>query len=149
MKRYAAAIVLLPILLTTPTAAETRDYICSATAVKLDEQRMEIWCADALLLNNRPQDRFREVRKFAFPTVQQNLVPQLGSQGKLLDYYLDLAQNAVMSSRKLHIWFETDYLKSETYGCDPEECRAIVALAITHLSAEIPLLVTEDDFADQ
>jgi len=136
--------------LSSPAAqAETRDYVCSPTAVRMDEQKMEIWCTDPLLLNSRSQDRFKEVRRFAFPTIQQNLSPQLGSQFKMLDYYLDIAQRAVTSSRKLHIWFETDYLRSQAFGCEPTDCRAIVGLAITHLPAAPPQSLPEADLSDQ
>jgi len=119
-------------LFAAAASAEIRDSGCAPTAVRVDEQRMEIVCADPFLLNDRAKDRFREVQRFAFPIITQNLQPQLGSQAKLLDYYLELAREAVVHSRVLHVWFDTDYSLSQLYGCDPTNCRAIVALAITH-----------------
>ncbi len=130
----ALAVFLAPL----GAVAEMLDYSCAPTAVRVDEQRIEILCADALVLNERTQDRFRQVDRFAFPMISQSFQPQFGSQVKLLDYYLDLAQNAVLHSRVLHVWFDTDHSSSGLYGCDPEKCRAIVALALTHAPALAP-----------
>jgi hypothetical protein len=113
-------------------SAATRDAPCAPTAVRVDEQKIEILCADTVVLNDRSQDRFREVERFAYPMVSQNFQPQLGSQVKLLDYYLEMAQNAVVNSRLLHVWFDSDHSRSQMYGCAPTNCRAIVALAITY-----------------
>jgi len=115
-----------------PAFAEVRDFGCAATAVKVDERRIEILCAEPVLLSDRSTDRFRQVDRIAFPMISQNFQPQFGSQVKLLDYYLDVAQNALLHSRTLHVWFETDYSTSQSYGCDPTNCREIVALALTH-----------------
>ena len=121
-----------------PAAAEMRETACVPTAVKIDLQKMEILCADSFVLSDRSQDRFREVSSFAFPLVTQNFQPQLGSQFKLLDYYLDLAETALVNGRLLHVWFETDFSRSRSYGCDPLSCREIVALAVTHAPAVAP-----------
>ena len=119
-------------------AAETRDYSCAPTAVRVDKQRIEILCAEPLVLNERSQDPFRQVDRFAYPMISQDFQPQLGSQVKLLDYYLEVAQSAVIYSRRLHVWFDTDYSLSRLFGCDPENCRPIVGLALTHAPAVAP-----------
>lgn len=111
--------------------AETRDFSCIPSAVKVDEQKIEIVCAEPILLSDRSQDRFREVDRFAYPMVSRNFQPLLGSQVKLLDYFLDVAQSAVIHERQLHIWFETDYAVSADFGCDPVNCRQLTALALT------------------
>ena len=147
-QRLVPALALLAMFSALAARAETKDYVCSPTAVRLDEQKMEIWCLTPLVLDSPLQDRFKEVRRFAFPTVQQNLRPQLGSQFKMLDYYLDIAQRAVISSRKLHVWFETDYFQSQGFGCDPTDCRAIVGLAITNLPDVPPLASEEDELSE-
>jgi len=118
--------------------AEVRDFGCAPTAVKVDEKRIEILCAEPMVLSDRAQDRFRQVERVSFPMVSQNYQPQFGSQVKLLDYYLDLAQTALVHQRTLHVWFESDYTRSQIYGCDPTNCREIVALAITHEAAPAP-----------
>jgi hypothetical protein len=133
-----------------PAGAETLDYSCAPTAVRVDEQRIEILCAEPIVLNERSQDRFREVDRFAYPMISQSFQPQLGSQGKLLDYYLDVAQNAVIHSRLLHVWFDTDYSRSGLFGCDPENCRPLVGLALTHAPAVAPpQAVTLEPASDQ
>ncbi|MDH3404113.1 MAG: hypothetical protein OES32_16100 [Acidobacteriota bacterium] len=121
-----------------PGSAETLDYSCAPTAVRVDEQRIEILCAEPIILDERSQDRFRRVDRFSYPMISQSFQPQLGSQVKLLDYYLDVAQNAVLHSRVLHVWFDTDHSLSPLYGCDPENCRALVGLALTHAPAVVP-----------
>jgi len=119
--------------------AEVRDFGCAPTAVKVDERSIEILCADPMVLNERASDRFRQVERVAFPMISQNFQPQFGSQVKLLDYYLEVAQNALLHSRTLHVWFETDYTRSQAYGCDPVNCREIVALALTHERVTAPV----------
>ncbi len=126
---------LAAILASASTTAEMLDYSCAPTAVRVDEQRIEILCAEPIVLNERSQDRFRQVDRFAFPMISQSFQPQLGSQVKLLDYYLEVAQNAIVHSRMLHVWFDTDHALSRIYGCNPENCRALVGLALTHAPA--------------
>jgi hypothetical protein len=115
--------------------AALRDAGCVPTAVRVDNQKIEILCAEPVVLSDRSQDRFREVQRFAYPMVAQSYQPQLGSQGKLLDYFLDMAQRAVTHSLQLHVWFDDDHTQPSLYGCDPHDCRGIVALAITHAPA--------------
>ena len=67
---------------------------------------------------------------------------------KLLDSSLEVARNALLHSRTLHVWFQTDYSRSQSYGCDPINCREIVALALTHERAVAPV-ATPPDAADQ
>lgn len=142
MRPVASMILCLSALaavLAPPSAgAETRDYSCAPTAVRVDKQRIEVLCAEPLVLNERSQDRFRQVDRFAYPMISQDFQPQLGSQVKLLDYYLEVAQSAVLHSRRLHVWFDTDFSLSRLYGCDPENCRPIVGLALTHAPVVAP-----------
>ena len=119
--------------------AELRDFGCAPTAVKVDEKRIEILCAEPMVLSDRSTDRFRQVERVAFPMISQNFEPQFGSQVKLLDYYLEVAQNALLHSRTLHVWFESDFSRSQIYGCDPTNCREIVALALTHEPIPAPV----------
>lgn len=136
--RAFAAAALLLLSLGGAAGAETRDFGCTPTAVRIDEQRLEILCAEPMVLNDRSQDRFRQVERVAFPMVTQNLQPQLGSQFKLLDFYLEVAQTALVHGRTLHVWFESDFSRSQLYGCDPVNCRELVGLAITHERAASP-----------
>ncbi|MCZ6727157.1 MAG: hypothetical protein O7A98_07345 [Acidobacteria bacterium] len=138
MLRSLALALILATLALSSAQAETRDSTCAPTSVRVDERRIEIWCAEPVVLNERSRDRFRVVQRFAFPMVSQNFQPQFGSQVKLLDYYLEVAQNALLNSRRLHIWFESGYSLSQNYGCDPTDCREIVALAITNEPAVTP-----------
>ncbi len=126
-----ASAALLMSLLAIPSAAEMRDFSCTPSAVKVDLQKIEILCAEPIVLNDRSQDRFREVHRFAYPMVSQNFQPLLGSQGNLLEYFLDVAQNAVIHQRRLHVWFEADLGTASSYGCDPLDCREFSSLALT------------------
>ena len=119
--------------------AEVRDFGCAPTAVRVGENRIEILCAEPMVLGDQARDRFSRVERVAFPMISWDFKPQFGSQVKLLDYYLEVAQNALLHSRQLHVWFETDYSKSQVYGCDPTNCREIVALALTHAPATAPV----------
>ncbi len=114
-----------------PATAVERDYACNPSAVKVDYQKIEIVCTEAIVLSERAQDRFREIDRFAFPMISQNFQPLLGRQGELLDYFLEVAQNAVIHERTLHIWFDDDFGKGASYGCEPTNCREITALALT------------------
>jgi hypothetical protein len=134
------AILALALVSAAPVQAEVRDFGCAPTAVKVDEKRIEILCAEPMVLNDRAQDRFRQVERIAFPMISQNFQPQFGSQVKLLDYYLDLAETALVHRQTLHVWFESDYSRSQIYGCDPTNCREIVALALTHEAAPEPAI---------
>ena len=146
--RALAALSALALGLSGTATAEVRDFGCAPTAVKVDERSIEILCAEPMVLNDRSSDRFRQVERVAFPMISQNFQPQYGSQVKLLDYYLEVAQNALLHSRTLHVWFQTDYSRSQSYGCDPTNCREIVALALTHERAVAPVATTPD-VADQ
>ena len=138
MLRSPVLALMLATLAFSSAQAETRDSECAPTSIRVDDRKIEIWCAEPVVLNQRSRDRFRVVQRFAFPMVSQNFQPQFGSQVKLLDYYLEVAQNALLQSRRLHVWFETDYSLSQTYGCDPTDCREIVGLAVTNEPAVAP-----------
>lgn len=138
---FAAASLLAP----AAARSEVRDAVCEPVEIRVDAQRIEVLCSEPVVLSARSTDRFREVLRFAYPMIAQSYQPQLGSQGKLLDYYLDMAQRALTHSFALHVWFEDDSAQSRLFGCDPRDCRAIVALAIAHPSAVAP---PDDELAD-
>jgi hypothetical protein len=106
--------------------------------VKVDAQKIEILCTEPVALSTRSQDRLRQVQRFAYPMVTQSYQPLLGSQGKLLDYFLEMAEHALTHSLSLHVWFEEDSAQSRLFGCDPRDCRALVALAVTHEPVPAP-----------
>lgn len=144
MYRTRSFTLLLTALLLAPVMAraDVLEAGCLPSAVRVDAQRVEILCTEAVVLGGRSQDRFREVLRFAYPMVAQSYQPLLGSQGKLLDYFLEMAQHALTHSLALQVWFEEDSAQSRLFGCDPRDCRALVALAITREPPAAPAEAT-------
>lgn len=132
------AVVVLVALVASPLAAAVRETLCSPEEVLVAEQRIEVVCRESSTLADRGRESETAVARFAYPLISQSYQPQFGSQVYLVDYFLDQLRTGLLHDRKLRLWFETSVGSNLVWGCDPADCRALVAIALTDVSRTSP-----------